>query len=168
MFFPRKSCLLSLNLFKKVAFSGSGDELPFASGYELQFLFDENNLNIVTPTQGPKKLEDDDGANANETQQEHKRGSDSEGDDKVFNPIENCISRSGKSSPIEINGSLNWKSYNNEQSKKTDLSHTKTPNTKEGRTLSTSTEPPDSELKSSSLSKDYQDYNNLLAELNEL
>ena len=54
MFFPRKSCLLSLNLFKKVAFSGSGDELPFASGYELQFLFDENNLNIVTPTQGPK------------------------------------------------------------------------------------------------------------------
>ena len=56
MFFPRKSCLLSLNLFKKVAFSGSGDELPFASGYELQFLFDENNLNIVTPTQGPKNL----------------------------------------------------------------------------------------------------------------
>ena len=57
---------------------------------------------------------------------------------------------------------------NNQKSDQTDLSHTKTPNTKEGRTLSTSTEPPDSELKSSSLSKDYQDYNNLLAELNEL
>ena len=106
MFFPRKSCLLSLNLFKKVAFSGSMS-CHFHQVMSCSLNLMKITLNIVTPTQGPKKLEDDDGANANETQQEHKRGSDSEGDDKVFNPIENCISRSDKSSPIEINGSQN-------------------------------------------------------------
>ena len=155
MFFPRSSFLLSLNLFKKVSFSGSGDELPFASDDVLQFEFDDRELNRDNSTQGSKKLKDDYGAYADETQQEHKRGSDSEGDDQVINPIENRLPRDDRSLPIKINGSQNeikpdsetylngndfWKIYINEESQ-TDLSYNRAPNTKEGRTLSTSTEP---------------------------
>ena len=54
-----------------------------------------------------QNLKDDYGAYADETQQEHKHGSDSEGDDQVINPIENCILRADESSPMEVTGSQN-------------------------------------------------------------
>ena len=144
MFFPRKSCLLSLDLFKNVAYT--------SSDYELQFEFDDPALNGDNPTQGPKKLKDDDGAYADEIQQEYERDSDSEADDQVINTIENRFPREDRSLPIKINGSQNeieddsetnlngnyfWRLHIEEQSKKTDLSHNKTPNTKEDRALST-------------------------------